>query len=487
MQIAVFRAATSGVVPTVQRGWSPARESILHADQFPSIQAAINALPALGGTVFVPNGTPFDTAGLTITTPLHLVFDQGTFTYQGTTSPAISCTGVDGVIIEGSGHDTPGSIGTEIAVTSGAVDGIKAVGCGAITLRDFNIVGPGSGTGKGIVISSTRSKTENVAVESFGGDGFTIDGSVANSSLYEVDHVHSALNGGSGFVSLDCNGQVGTFLNDDAQTNGGDGFKIGNGGNTFISTNTNSNASGIGYHFVTGNPCPPFGNSVANYNTGSVFSDAPNSPELMGLQFDMGTVSNSFFVIGNNAPILFKLGANANTITSQLPHVTDLGAGNRWQQSSQVWDAFNTYILQIGQAPGNGGGVIRLFNSTGGTTTLLAPPGVNLNSINLYTPNPTVDSTLLASPGSGSITLNQGPLTTAGCEPTISVAMSGVTASSHIVWNFANDPSAVAGYGGAPAGAVQVYAWPTTGNVNFIQCSAVAVTPGSISVNWEVH
>jgi hypothetical protein len=54
MQMAVFRDASW----TVSRGWSPARQgNILYADQFPSVQAAINALPPTGGIVYLPAGS----------------------------------------------------------------------------------------------------------------------------------------------------------------------------------------------------------------------------------------------------------------------------------------------------------------------------------------------------------------------------------------------------------------------------------------------
>lgn len=89
--------------------------------------------------------------------------------------------------------------------------------------------------------------------------------------------------------------------------------------------------------------------------------------------------------------------------------------------------------------------------------------------------------------GSGSTALNTGALGAAGCEATISVAVKGVATSTRIQWNFASDPSAVAGYGSAPIGAMHIYAWPTAGNVNFRQCSAVPVKPGGINILWSAY
>jgi len=89
--------------------------------------------------------------------------------------------------------------------------------------------------------------------------------------------------------------------------------------------------------------------------------------------------------------------------------------------------------------------------------------------------------------GSGSTSLNTGLLSAAGCEATISVAAKGVSTSTRIQWNFASDPSAVAGYGSAPIDAIHVYAWPTADNVNFRQCSAVSVKPGAINILWNAY
>jgi hypothetical protein len=89
--------------------------------------------------------------------------------------------------------------------------------------------------------------------------------------------------------------------------------------------------------------------------------------------------------------------------------------------------------------------------------------------------------------GSGSTALKTGVLSSAGCEATISVAVKGVTSSTRVQWNFGSDPSAVPGYGSVPIDAIHVYAWATTGVVNFRQCSAVAVSPGAINILWNAY
>lgn len=75
------------------------------------------------------------------------------------------------------------------------------------------------------------------------------------------------------------------------------------------------------------------------------------------------------------------------------------------------------------------------------------------------------------------------PLAPNTCSSAITVATTGVTTSMQIHWNLASTPVGVAGYGSSP---VTINAWLTSGKVNFIQCATTAVTPGTMSLHWEV-
>jgi hypothetical protein len=142
----------------------------------------------------------------------------------------------------------------------------------------------------------------------------------------------------------------------------------------------------------------------------------------------------------------------------------------------------------IGQAqfalgvPGSGA-VARIWDTGTGCDTLY--PGGSAVIKTTWCPPASGTSTVETTLNSNSTALNTGALGGAGCEATITVAAANVTTSSRIVWNYATDPSAVAGYGAAPIDAIHLLVWPTTGNVNFKQCSSVAVTPGAINVLWN--
>jgi hypothetical protein len=83
----------------------------------------------------------------------------------------------------------------------------------------------------------------------------------------------------------------------------------------------------------------------------------------------------------------------------------------------------------------------------------------------------------------GTTALPTGALTANTCAAATSAAASGATTAMHIDWHLASTPVGVTGYG---TGQIQIYAWLTSGNVNFLQCSSASLTPGSMSVQWEV-
>src|SRR5262249_23592385 len=98
------------------------------ASQYKSLQAAHDALPASGGTIFVPVGTSLD-QGLTISKPIHLIFDLGVFTYAGQAEAIRINEGVRGVMIDGSGgaeFNSPVS-GSVINVVNPAATGLNAL------------------------------------------------------------------------------------------------------------------------------------------------------------------------------------------------------------------------------------------------------------------------------------------------------------------------------------------------------------------------
>jgi hypothetical protein len=84
----------------------------------------------------------------------------------------------------------------------------------------------------------------------------------------------------------------------------------------------------------------------------------------------------------------------------------------------------------------------------------------------------------------GSTAMPTGALGAGACSTTVTTATTGVTTSHRILWDLASSPSGVTGYGSSP---VVIHAWPTAGNVNFMQCATSAVTPAAMTVNWIVQ
>lgn len=139
------------------------------ADSTAAIQAAINALPAGGGTVRLPAGTYKLTSAL---------------------------TGVTGLTLQGDG-----SSATTLSQTSTSANGLSGTDLSNITLRGLKIAGPGSGSGIGVSlgISSNGSipylRFDDVRVNSFGSHGISLAHPISSAFTQVVTNA----NGGDGF------------------------------------------------------------------------------------------------------------------------------------------------------------------------------------------------------------------------------------------------------------------------------------------------
>lgn len=190
--------------------------------KYPTIQSALTALPQEGGTVFVPRGTPFDNAGLTIATQVHLIFDCGVFTYAGSgTAIRVMPAPASGVQIEGcaAGDENRATHGTAIQVTNPSANGLDVLGVNSFVARNLNFVGPGLGSGIGVQLSGNGAQLYDVQADSFGGDGFQINGVRSNTNFFVLQRVKAHHNGGHGFNTFGINSNVGTWIATFAQAN----------------------------------------------------------------------------------------------------------------------------------------------------------------------------------------------------------------------------------------------------------------------------
>jgi hypothetical protein len=135
-------------------------EGLRFADRFASIQAAIDDLPASGGTVVVPIGTYIISTCIDPGASKRVILQgQGwnTTAYQAAFGNAAWLTAFSGSVLK----------------VTGANDAICTATSGAerLILRDLAIVGPGSGKSTGIKIRNSGStlfhSTSNVAVSNF--------------------------------------------------------------------------------------------------------------------------------------------------------------------------------------------------------------------------------------------------------------------------------------------------------------------------------
>lgn len=319
--------------------------------QYASLQAAHDAAPASGATIQVMgNATPFGPSfntPLAITKPVHIIVDDANFTAYSGASAMISCSGVNGVTIEGSGHtgSDAGTNGTTLNFSNSAANGIAFANCSGYVLRNFNIVGPGQGvgTGKGLVMTSNRGDITDVNVRAVGSDCVTIDGSATNANVTNIIGGRASQCGGNDYLAKGTNGNLVRFIGTDGGPSTGDCYNIASLGNKFISTNCSpALAANTCYHFVSG----------GNNNSGDTFCDGPSTT---GYKFEVGANGNT---INNSADVGGTL-------------VSDLGSGNRYFPTiASVWNAWNAGQFGVN---GSTSGVTNVISQNVASGTLTLP------------------------------------------------------------------------------------------------------------------
>ena len=210
---------------------------------------------------------------------------------------------------------------------------------------------------------------------------------------------------------------------------------------------------------------------------------------------------NTVDFVGNNSTVTTTTGCATSSASPSTSTLTITGG------TSASVAASGTPILTI-NAPGiNSGKTLTLYAA--GTITLGAGGNINLGGI----PSP------LVIPAGGSVTLqlfDLGPtwvitsatgiapkgttalatssIASGACQTVTagsvnSSAATGATTSSKIIWTPAISLQTVSGYKVSTSGALSIDAYPTAGYVNFNVCNGTAssITPGALTVNWELH
>jgi hypothetical protein len=168
-------------------------------DDTAAIQAAINALPSAGGTVYFPPGTYRITAAITLRNAL---------------------------VLEGAGGSA--TVIHQVNTTAHGLRGIDILG---LTIQGLRVVGPTTGSGNGLYLTRTNNAATNyiqltdVIFRTWGGHGV----SISNAIVSTFTQARCEQNGGHGFYLYGESGVAGTSVALSgcyANNNAGSGYRL---------------------------------------------------------------------------------------------------------------------------------------------------------------------------------------------------------------------------------------------------------------------
>jgi hypothetical protein len=196
---------------------------------------------------------------------------------------------------------------------------------------------------------------------------------------------------------------------------------------------------------------------------------------------------------GSYVPYAASIGGN-NKISSFTGSETDIninsGCGlGLFNETVRVltWDCNGTQHPAVAGAVGLGTAALpekNLIMGTAATNNFTFTPAATsaARTVNINDPGvATVNMGLVIA--SGTAVMPVTAFGAAGCNTAVTVAATGALTTDTIEWAFTADPGATVGYS---TGALHIYPYVTSGNVNFRQCSSSALTPGAATLNWRV-
>lgn len=131
-------------------------------------------------------------------------------------------------------------------------------------------------------------------------------------------------------------------------------------------------------------------------------------------------------------------------------------------------------------------------------TTCTKTSGTNFGALATATPGTGVSTAaaanlsaaggLASTIASGTSAMGTSAISSAACATVVTTAATNTATTDVVTASFNGDPTAVTGYIPATAGMLTIFAYPTSGNVNFKVCNntASSITPGAITLNWRV-
>lgn len=137
---------------------------------------------------------------------------------------------------------------------------------------------------------------------------------------------------------------------------------------------------------------------------------------------------------------------------------------------------------QIATYPGSGTAISGASAIPNGITATTQTGGSNDTKV---ATDAYVDGRFIAS---GTAAMGTGAISSGTCATVVTVAAAGVVTTDRIIYNPNTDPTAVTGYGPSATGSLYIWAYPTSGNVNFKVCnpSSGSITPSLLTLNFGV-
>lgn len=136
------------------------------------------------------------------------------------------------------------------------------------------------------------------------------------------------------------------------------------------------------------------------------------------------------------------------------------------------------------------------YCSAGAVSGLSVTAGKTLTVTNSVTLSGTDGSTVNYGAGGvieyevaqGTSALGTSSISAGSCATVVTTTATGAATTDNVQATFNADPTSTTGYNPGGAGPLTIYAYPTSGNVNFKVCNwtSGAITPGAVTLNWRV-
>jgi hypothetical protein len=188
--------------------------------------------------------------------------------------------------------------------------------------------------------------------------------------------------------------------------------------------------------------------------------------------------------------------ARNNTATTDTITSTDKGTLVTESNASAVAVAITTtgFVSTDYFTVKNLGAGLATYTPSSGTIDAAATLACNQNqSADLYfdgTNYKTLANTCGATKtiASGTSALGTSAIASAACATVVTTAATNTATTDVVTASFNGDPTAVTGYIPVTTGALTIFSYPTSGNVNFKVCNltSASITPGAITLNWRV-